>query len=83
MINAEQELGACDALLIALPPLLSSLTTILVLGLGGRQVMLGSLSIGALVAFQSLLVGFNQPFRDLARLGLGRPGAPGRPRPHR
>ncbi len=69
MINAEQELGACDALLIALPPLLSSLTTILVLGLGGRQVMLGSLSIGALVAFQSLLVGFNQPFRDLARLG--------------
>ncbi len=69
MINAEQELGACDALLVALPPLLSSLTTILVLGLGGRQVMMGSLSIGALVAFQSLLVGFNQPFRDLARLG--------------
>ena len=27
------------------------------------------LSIGALVAFQSLLAGFNQPFRDLARLG--------------
>ena len=69
MINAEQELGACDALLIALPALLSSLTTILVLGLGGRQVMIGSTSIGALVAFQTLLVGFNQPFRDLARLG--------------
>ncbi len=57
------------SLLVALPPLLSSLTTILVLGLGGRQVMIGSLSIGALVAFQSLLVGFHQPFRDLARLG--------------
>ncbi len=69
MINAEQELGACDALLVALPPLLSTLTTILVLGLGGRQVMIGTISIGALVAFQSLLVGFNQPFRDLARLG--------------
>ena len=69
MITAEQELGGCDALLIALPPLLSSVTTILVLGLGGRQVMMGSISIGALVAFQSLLVGFNQPFRDLARLG--------------
>ncbi len=69
MINAEQELGACDALLVALPPLLSTLTTILVLGLGGRQVMIGSISIGALVAFQSLLVGFHQPFRDLARLG--------------
>jgi len=69
MIGAEQELGACDALLIALPGLLSTLTTILVLGLGGRQVMLGALSIGSLVAFQTLLIGFNQPFRDLARLG--------------
>ena len=52
-----------------LPPLLASLTAILVLGLGGREVMIGSLSIGALVAFQSLLADFNQPFRDLARLG--------------
>ena len=39
------------------------------LGLGGRQVAMGSLSIGALVAFQTLLASFNQPFRDLARLG--------------
>src|SRR5262249_17466841 len=66
--NAEQTLGSCDALLLALPPLLASLTTILVLGLGGHQVMAGTLGIGALVAFQSLVVGFNQPFRDLARL---------------
>ena len=69
MINAEQQLGAYDALLVVIPPLLSSLTTIVVLGLGGRQVTAGTLSIGALVAFQSLLVSFNQPFRDLARLG--------------
>ncbi len=69
MINAEQELGVCDALLVALPPLLAGLTTILVLGFGGYQVMIGALTIGALVAFQSLLDGFNQPFRDLARLG--------------
>ncbi len=68
MINAEQELGRLDALLIVLPPLLASLTTIAVLALGGYQVMLGGLSIGALVAFQSLLAGFNQPFHDLARL---------------
>jgi NHLM bacteriocin system ABC transporter peptidase/ATP-binding protein/NHLM bacteriocin system ABC transporter ATP-binding protein len=69
MINAEQELGACDALLVSLPPLLAGLTTLLVLGFGGYQVMIGTLTIGAMVAFQSLLVGFNQPFRDLARLG--------------
>ena len=69
MINAEQALGVCDALLFVLPPLLASLTTIVVLGLGGQQVIVGGLSIGVLVAFQSLLAGFNQPFRDLARLG--------------
>ncbi len=69
MINAEQELGGCDSLLVALPPLLAGLTTILVLGFGGYQVMIGTLTIGSMVAFQSLLVGFNQPFRDLARLG--------------
>ena len=53
----------------ASPPFLSTLTTIVVLGLGGRQVAAGSLTIGGLVAFQSLLASFNQPFRDLARLG--------------
>jgi NHLM bacteriocin system ABC transporter peptidase/ATP-binding protein/NHLM bacteriocin system ABC transporter ATP-binding protein len=69
MINAEQELGACDALLVALPPLLAGLTSLLVLGFGGYQVMVGTLTIGSMVAFQSLLAGFNQPFGDLARLG--------------
>jgi NHLM bacteriocin system ABC transporter peptidase/ATP-binding protein/NHLM bacteriocin system ABC transporter ATP-binding protein len=69
MSNAEQTLGVCDTLLFLLPPLLASLTTIMVLGLGGRQVFVGGLSIGVLVAFQSLLAGFNQPFLDLARLG--------------
>ena len=69
VVSGEQHLGAYDTILFALPPLLATLTTIAVLGLGGRQVAMGSLSIGALVAFQTLLASFNQPFRDLARLG--------------
>ncbi len=69
MINAEQTLGFCDTLLLILPSFLASLTAILVLGLGGSEVILGSLSIGLLVAFQTLLANFNQPFSDLARLG--------------
>ncbi len=69
MINAEQTLGVYDAFLFVIPPLLASLTTIVVLGLGGRQVILGGLSIGVLLALQSLLAGFNQPFIDMARLG--------------
>ena len=69
MINAEQTLGVYDTLLFVIPPLLASLTTIMVLGLGGQQVMVGGLSIGVLLAVQSLLAGFNQPFLDMARLG--------------
>jgi NHLM bacteriocin system ABC transporter peptidase/ATP-binding protein/NHLM bacteriocin system ABC transporter ATP-binding protein len=69
MINADQSVGIYNALLIVIPPFLSSVTSVLILGLGGGQVVLGSLSIGTLVAFQALLVGFNQPFHDLARLG--------------
>jgi NHLM bacteriocin system ABC transporter ATP-binding protein len=69
VLSGEQRLGAYDSLLITIPPLLASLTTIVVLGLGGHQVAVGSLTVGALVAFQTLLAGFNQPFRDLARLG--------------
>src|SRR5262249_13330099 len=59
MINAEQSLGVCDTLLFVLPPLLATLTTIVVLGVGGQQVIAGTLSVGVLVAFQALLAGFN------------------------
>ena len=69
MINEEQALGFCDTLLLVLPSFLASLTAIFVLGLGGGEVIVGSLSVGLLVAFQSLLANFNQPFSDLARLG--------------
>ena len=69
VVSAEQRLGVYDTILVAFPPLLATLTTIVVLGLGGHEVAAGSLTIGALVAIQTLLAGFNQPFRDLARLG--------------
>ena len=83
MINAEQELGVCDALLVALPPLLASLTTILVLGLGGRQVIDRHPEHrrpgGVPVAAGRLQPAVPRP----GAAGHGRPGAPGRPRPHR
>ncbi|APW62511.1 NHLP family bacteriocin export ABC transporter peptidase/permease/ATPase subunit [Paludisphaera borealis] len=69
VVSSEQDLGAYDTVLMILPPFLSVMTSIVILGLGGRQVAAGSLTIGALVAFQALLAHFNQPFRDFARLG--------------
>src|SRR5271165_1241166 len=55
VVSGEQHLGAYDTFLLALPPLLATLTTIAVLGIGGLRVAMGGLSIGALVAFQTLL----------------------------
>ena len=83
VVSAEQQLGVYDTILLVLPPFLATLTTIVVLGLGGRQVAMGSLSIGSLVAFQTLLASFNQPFLDLSRLGSQVQELQGRPRSDR
>ena len=50
-INAQQELGLTNRLLGLLPPLLTTLTVLALLIIGGWRVIHGSLSIGMLVAF--------------------------------
>ncbi len=66
---AEQRLAASTAFLDMVPVGLSMLATALVLGVGGFRVMEGSLTIGMLVAFQTLLVSFSRPINDMVRLG--------------
>lgn len=68
-LNSQQDLGVTDLRLGLLPPLLSSLTSMLVLVLGGLRVLDGHLSIGMLVAFQSLMQSFLAPVRALVNLG--------------
>jgi ATP-binding cassette subfamily C protein len=48
---------------------LSALTTMLILVVGGLRVIDGALSIGALVAFQSLMLSFQRPVGTLVGLG--------------
>ncbi len=67
--NASQRVSLVAGLLVVLPPFLSLATTAAVLGLGGRHVIDGFMSVGALVAFQTLLSQFNRPFGDLVGLG--------------
>ena len=69
LINARQRLGMADAALLALPATLGVATTAAVLGLGGAHVVEGTLSIGGLLAMQTLLASFLQPFNDLVRIG--------------
>jgi len=67
-VNVGQRLALTNQDLAALPKLLAALTAMLVLVLGGLRVMEGHLSIGMLVAFQSLLQGFLKPVTTLINL---------------
>ena len=64
-LNAEQELGASSIFLDMLPTLFAGLTVAAILGVGGLHVIEGSLTLGGLVAFQSLMASFSEPVTEL------------------
>lgn len=69
VMNGQQEMGSIGVMLIAVPPLLSALNTTVILSLGGLQVMEGYLTMGTLVAFQSLMASFLEPINHLVSMG--------------
>ncbi len=69
LVEAQQRLGTSSQVVAAVPPLLAALTTAAVLGVGAGQVAAGALSIGMLVAFQSLMASFMAPIGQLVALG--------------
>lgn len=66
--NTEQRLELYTRLLSALPALLNALITVAILGLGGAQVISGVMTVGMLVAFQSLMSSFTAPVGNLMGL---------------
>jgi ABC-type bacteriocin/lantibiotic exporter with double-glycine peptidase domain len=68
-MNAEQRLGVFNAWLSAFPPLLAVFNTVALIAVGGLRVMDGHLSLGMLVAFQSLMGSFSEPIGRLVMLG--------------
>jgi ATP-binding cassette, subfamily C, bacterial len=64
-INSQQELGVTNQFLSVLPVLLTSLSSALLLVVGGWRVVEGHLSIGMLVAFQAIVTSFQEPVNNL------------------
>jgi NHLM bacteriocin system ABC transporter peptidase/ATP-binding protein len=69
LLNAEQGLAVYTQLLSAAPPFLAALSSIAIISIGGLRVIQGSLTVGMLVAFQSLMASFIEPVNKLMDLG--------------
>jgi len=67
--NAGQDLERVSINLGVLPQFLASLTTVVILGLGGLRVLQGEFTLGTLVAYQGLMTSFLTPVGGLLLLG--------------
>jgi NHLM bacteriocin system ABC transporter peptidase/ATP-binding protein len=68
VLNAEQKLGLYAVLTEICPPFFAALTVAVILGVGGLQVIGGTITIGGLVAFESLMGSFSEPIEKLVAL---------------
>jgi NHLM bacteriocin system ABC transporter peptidase/ATP-binding protein len=68
-IRAAQDMDFYGQTLSAVPPFTKALISATILGLGGWRVMDGHLTIGLLVAFQSLMDGFTKPITSFVTFG--------------
>ena len=66
-LSAQQEIGVLTNLVNVVPPLLASLNTVTILGAGGLRMNAGAITVGGVIAFQSLSRSFLQPADGLVK----------------
>ena len=67
-INSQQDVAKIDLIMGLIPPFLTAFNSVVVLVIGGFRVMDGHLTLGQLVAYQSLVASFVAPVNLLAGL---------------
>ena len=68
-LKADQTLGILGEVVSAVPPFVNTFTTALVLLIGGLKVMNGQLTVGMLVAYQTLMASFTRPLGTFVSFG--------------
>ena len=69
LVNLEQKQDMQMQLIAILPTLITSISTAAVLAIGGLRVMEGALTVGMLIAFQSLMNSFTAPVNAMVTYG--------------
>jgi len=69
VLNQSQNLASFELRFGMLPKLLGSLQSMLILTIGALKIMNGEITVGMLVAFQSLVMSFTGPISSLVGLG--------------
>jgi NHLM bacteriocin system ABC transporter peptidase/ATP-binding protein len=69
VVNGRQDLGVATQALASVPTLLAALSGAAIVALGALRVLDGALSLGSLLAIQSLAVSFTVPIQSLISLG--------------
>jgi len=69
LLREQQRVSVPTVTLSAVSPLITTLSAVLILAVGGLRAVEGQISIGLLIAFQVLLSNFSRPVADLTGLG--------------
>jgi NHLM bacteriocin system ABC transporter peptidase/ATP-binding protein len=69
VVRETQDMDISTAYLTAVPTLITAITTTAVLVIGGYEIINGNMTVGLLVAFQSLMASFFEPVSNLLNLG--------------
>lgn len=69
LTNAQQQLSTYTRVISVVPTVISTLATATILGVGGFYVLDGQISLGTLVAFQTLMASFMGPLQEFMGIG--------------